>query len=55
MVEELTLAAPLVVPASGSVAVQVIVSGADESVRVRCRCSRGRTPVRAGRCTPKAG
>ncbi|MDA3662560.1 type I polyketide synthase [Mycobacterium xenopi] len=31
VVEELTLAAPLVVPASGSVAVQVIVSGADES------------------------
>ncbi|PIJ35587.1 polyketide synthase [Mycobacterium heckeshornense] len=31
VVEELTLAAPLVLPGSGSVAVQVIVSGADES------------------------
>ena len=31
VVEELTLAAPLVIPATGSVAVQVVVEGADES------------------------
>jgi len=31
VVEELTLAAPLVLPASGSVAVQVVVGGSDES------------------------
>ncbi len=31
VVEELTLAAPLVIPATGSVAVQVVVDGADES------------------------
>src|SRR5947209_14836309 len=31
VVEELTLAAPLVIPATGSVSVQVVVEGADES------------------------
>ncbi len=31
VVDELTLAAPLVIPATGSVAVQVVVDGADES------------------------
>ncbi|WP_458742302.1 polyketide synthase dehydratase domain-containing protein [Mycobacterium tuberculosis] len=31
VVDELTLAAPLVLPASGSVAVQVVVNGPDES------------------------
>jgi polyketide synthase 12 len=33
VVDELTLAAPLVIPATGSVAVQVVVEGADESGR----------------------
>ena len=54
VVDELTLAAPLVIPATGSVAVQVIVDGADESGIVRCRCCPAPTRTRDGPCTPKA-
>ena len=41
VVDELNLAAPLVLPAGGSVAVQVVVGGAGRvGSRVRCRCFR---------------
>ena len=55
VVDELNLAAPLVLPAAGSVAIQVVVGGPDEIGRpsgVGVFAWRG--PVPAGCCTPKA-
>ena len=61
-VEELTLEAPLVLPAEGAVQVQVMVGGPDEDGRGRWRCTLGPGGMRTGRrgrgmpagCWPRA-
>ena len=54
VIEELTLLAPLALPARGGVPVQVVVSAADDSGRHSVWVYSAARAVIRGRCTPKA-